>query len=129
MKLVAGFVPKPTAVAPVKPVPVTVTVVPPPTGPAVGLMAATVGVATYENTALDEAADVPAGVVTVTPTFPAPAGLTAEIIVGLRTLNVVAAAVPNATPVAPAKPAPVIVTSVPPVSGPAFGLIAEIDGV
>jgi hypothetical protein len=37
MKLVAGFVPKSTAVAPVKPVPWTVTVVPPGSGPALGL--------------------------------------------------------------------------------------------
>ena len=45
VKLVAGVVPKSTAVAPVKSVPVIVTVVPPDAGPSVGLMLITVGVA------------------------------------------------------------------------------------
>ena len=43
VKLVAGVVPKSTAVAPVKPVPVIVTEVPPAAGPLVGLMPVTVG--------------------------------------------------------------------------------------
>ena len=43
VKPVAAVVPKSTAVAPVRLVPVTVTVVPPACGPAVGLMAVTVG--------------------------------------------------------------------------------------
>ena len=38
VKLVAALAPKSTAVAPVKPVPVMVTAVPPAGGPAVGLM-------------------------------------------------------------------------------------------
>ena len=42
---VAALVPKSTAVAPVKPVPVTVTLVPPAVGPAVGLSPVTVGAA------------------------------------------------------------------------------------
>ncbi len=41
--VVAGVVPKSTAVAPVKSVPVMVTVVPPAVGPALGLTAVTVG--------------------------------------------------------------------------------------
>ena len=45
MKLVAAVAPKLTAVAPVKPVPVMVTEVPPASGPAVGLTAVTVGAA------------------------------------------------------------------------------------
>ena len=40
---VPGVEPKSTAVAPVKPVPVTVTEVPPPAGPLVGLTPVTVG--------------------------------------------------------------------------------------
>ena len=40
---VPGFVPKSTAVAPVKSVPVTVTEVPPPAGPSMGLTPVTVG--------------------------------------------------------------------------------------
>ncbi len=40
-RLVAGVVPKSTSVAPVKPVPVIVTGVPPPNGPPTGLMPVT----------------------------------------------------------------------------------------
>ena len=46
VKLVAATVPKTTLVAPVKLVPVMVTVVPPAGGPEVGETAVTVGVAT-----------------------------------------------------------------------------------
>jgi hypothetical protein len=46
MKLVAGALPKLTAVAPVKLVPVIVTEVPPAAGPLAGLMPVTVGVGT-----------------------------------------------------------------------------------
>ena len=45
LKLVAGTVPKSTAVAPVKLVPVIVTDVPPNVGPVVGLMPVTAGAA------------------------------------------------------------------------------------
>ena len=48
VKPVAGFVPKSTAVAPVKPVPVIVTKVPPAAGPLVGLMPVTVGAAAVD---------------------------------------------------------------------------------
>jgi hypothetical protein len=47
--LVAGFRPKLTAMAPVRLVPVIVTSVPPPKGPATGLIAETVGASTYVN--------------------------------------------------------------------------------
>jgi hypothetical protein len=128
VSLAGGFEPKSTAVAPLKPDPVIVTSVPPPSEPAAGLMPVTVGAATYENTAVGEAAEVPVDVVTVTPTIPTPAGLEAAIVVGLKTLNVVAWFPPKLTAVAPAKPAPVIVTNVPPVSGPALGLTLETVG-
>jgi hypothetical protein len=45
VKLVAAVAPKVTAVAPVNPVPVTVTTVPPAVGPAVGEIEVTVGAA------------------------------------------------------------------------------------
>ncbi len=45
VRLVAAVVPKSTTVAPVKPVPVMVTRVPPAAGPEVGLRAVTVGAA------------------------------------------------------------------------------------
>jgi hypothetical protein len=44
------------------------------------------------------------------------------------TLESVAGKEPNLTPVAPVKPVPVIVTSVPPATGPEAGLIAETTG-
>ena len=49
MKVVAGVVPKWTAVAAVKPVPVMVTEVPPAVGPALGATELTVGAATNVN--------------------------------------------------------------------------------
>ncbi len=67
-------------------------------------------------------ADVPAGVVTVTSTVPVPAGLSAVIVVSLTTVTFVAGVVPKSTAVAPVKPVPVIVTSVPPAVGPVVGL-------
>ena len=72
---------------------------------------------------------MPAGVVTVTPTIPLPAGLSAVIVVSLTTVTFVAGVVPKSTAVAPVKPAPVIVTNVPPVVGPLVGLKPVTVGV
>jgi hypothetical protein len=61
--------------------------------------------------------------VTVTVTAPAvPAGVVAVIEVLLTTVTFVAAAEPNVTEAPEAKLVPVIVTEVPPVVGPVFGL-------
>ena len=61
-------------------------------------------------------------VVTVTGTVPAvPAGLVAVIWVELSGLKLSAGVEPNATPVTPLNPVPVIVTVVSPSVGPAFG--------
>ena len=57
--------------------------------------------------------EVPAGVVTVMVTVPAPGGLVTVICV-LESAVMVAAAVPKRTPVAPARPVPVMVTVLPP---------------
>jgi hypothetical protein len=57
--------------------------------------------------------EVPAGVVTLTPTVPEPVGATAVIEASLSTVNEPALAEPNLTAVAPVKPPPVIVTLVP----------------
>jgi hypothetical protein len=79
-KLVAPVEPKFNAVAPLRFVPVTVTVVPPPVDPVFGLTAETVGAGTYVNSSAVDTTDVPTGVVTVTSTTPAdPAGLMAVI--------------------------------------------------
>ena len=65
---------------------------------------------------------MPPGVVTVTSTIPVPAGLSAVIVVLLTTVTSVAAVVPKSTVGAPVKPVPVIVTNVPPATGPLVGL-------
>jgi hypothetical protein len=61
--------------------------------------------------------------VTVTSTAPAvPAGEVAVTVVSLTKTTLVAGVVPKFTAVPPVKPLPVIVTFVPPVVGPEFGL-------
>ena len=57
--------------------------------------------------------------------MPVPAGLSAVIEVSLTTVKFVAGIVPKSTAVAPVKPVPVIVTKVPPASGPAVGADAR----
>ena len=60
--------------------------------------------------------------VTVTVTAPGlPAGVVAVMLVLLTTTTFVAAALPNVTAAPAAKSAPVIVTAVPPVTGPLLG--------
>ena len=111
-----------TAVAPVKPVPVIVTGIPPASGPDAGARPETVGPAVYVNRSADDVADVPPAVVTVTSTVPAePGGEVVVIVLALTTVNGVAGVTPKVTAVAPVKPVPVIVTEVPPASGPAAG--------
>jgi len=67
--------------------------------------------------------DVPPGVVTVTFTAPAiPAGAVAVTDVAELTTTPVAAFAPNRTAVAPVRFVPVIVTDVPPATGPLVGL-------
>jgi hypothetical protein len=76
----AAVPPKWTAVAPVRFVPVIVTVVPPDAGPEVGLIELTVGAGMYVNWSDDDVLDVPTGLVTVMSTAPRdPAGETAII--------------------------------------------------
>ena len=73
------------------------------------------------NSSAGVTAEVPDGFVTVTLTTPDPAGLSAVIVVLLTTVRFVAAVVPKSTTVAPVKLVPVIVTKVPPASGPLVG--------
>jgi hypothetical protein len=122
VNVVAGLFPKLTAVAPVKLVPVIVTIVPPAVDPLVGDRLVTVGAATYVNSSAGEIAETPPGAVTVTSTVPTdPAGAVAVIDVSETTLNVVAGLFPKLTAVAPVKLVPVIVTIVPPAVGPLVG--------
>jgi hypothetical protein len=68
-------------------------------------------------------------VVITTLTTPAAwAAVTADIVVGLSTVNVLAAVPPKVTEVAPVKPVPVIVTAVPPLEDPVAGEIPENVG-
>ena len=72
--------PKLTPVAPVRLAPVPVTTVPPATGPAVGLMAVTVGTAAGVNWSAEDVGEVPLAVVTVMCWVPPePAGEVAAI--------------------------------------------------
>jgi hypothetical protein len=65
----------------------------------------------------------PPALVTVTVTAPAlPAGVVAVIVVPFTTATFVADALPNFTIAPLAKFVPVIVTAVPPATGPLFGL-------
>ena len=75
------------------------------------------------NRSAAEVEEVPPGVVTVTSWVPVPAGAVA-VIVEAAELNVndAAGADPNMTEDALASPLPLIVTVVPPITGPALGL-------
>jgi hypothetical protein len=120
---VAATVPKSTVASLAKPVPVTVTTVPPVTAPLSGLMPVTVGSAkAYVNWSPAELVELPAPVVTVTFTVPVPAGEVAVSDVELVTSTSVAATVPKSTVAPLAKPVPVTLTDVPPVGGPVDGL-------
>jgi hypothetical protein len=119
---VAAVLPKLTAVAPVNPLPVIVTAVPPAIGPPAGETPVTTGAAMYVKWSAELVAEVPPGVVTVTSTVPAsPAGEVALMLVGLTTVTSVAALVPKLTVTGAMNPVPVIVTAVPPAAGPDAG--------
>jgi hypothetical protein len=118
--LVAAALPNVTVAPLAKFVPVMVTAVPPATTPLLGETLATVGLTTYVN----PFARLPLCPlsVTVTVTAPAdPAGVVAVMVVLLTTTTLVAAALPNVTVAPLTKLAPVMVTAVPPATGPAFG--------
>ena len=108
LKDVAAVPPKLTAVAPVKLVPVMVTVVP--VAADVGVKELMVGAGTKVK--VPEEVAVPSGVTTeMVPVDPAPT--TAVISVDVVTENVEAAVPPKLTAVAPVKMVPVMVTVVP----------------
>jgi hypothetical protein len=127
---IALVAPNVTAVAPVKPVPVIVTIAPPACAPVAGLTFVTVGPGVAkENRSAALAVLVPPGVVTATSTVPvAPAGDVVVIDVADTTVNGTAEAVPNLTAVAPVKFVPVIVTAVPPAVEPPVGDTAVTVG-
>ncbi len=67
----------------------------------------------------------PRGVVTDTVTVPVPGGAMASKRESDKTLKVLAGVAPNLTPVAPVKPLPFSVTTVPPAATPAVGAMAS----
>ena len=118
---VAAVLPNNTVAPAAKFVPVIVTAVPPAVAPLFGLRLLTVGGARYVN-ALAKLPLSPLLLVTVTVTAPAlSAGVVAVICVPLITTTLVAAVFPNFTVAPAAKFVPVMVTAVPPASGPLPG--------
>jgi hypothetical protein len=105
-----------------------VTLVPPSSGPEVGLTAVTVGVDVYEKASADDVTDVPPTLETVTSTEPAEwLGEVAVIDVSELIMNA-AMVVPKLTVVARVKPDPLSVTVVPPLRGPVTGATAVTVG-
>jgi hypothetical protein len=98
-KIVALTVPNVTAVTPLKPLPVMLTFVPPPSGPALGLTAVITGCGTYVNRSPTLAGVVPSGVATETSTVAVPGGEVAVIDSGELTVKLAASAEPNLTAV------------------------------
>lgn len=131
VKLAAEAEPKFTVVAPVNPLPVMVTAVPPPVVPelALRLVMAGTGMAVNVNWSAEEVPDVPLGVTTVMSKVPTDcAGEMAVMLVSETTVKLVAATAPKLTALAPVKLLPVIVTVVPPAALPLDGLIAVTLG-
>jgi hypothetical protein len=118
--LVAAALPNVTVAPLAKLVPVIVTAVPPEVDPLFGETLLTVGAATYVYPFV-RLPLCPLSV-TVTVTAPAdPAGVVAVMVVLFTTATLVAAALPNVTVAPLTKLVPVMVTAVPPATGPAFG--------
>ena len=119
VKFVAGVVPKSTAVAPVKPVPVIVTNVPPAAGPIRAQardrrrVREHVGGRGRRRAARGGHGHVHGA---------GARRALGRINVVLSTKSLVAGVVPKSTAVAPVKPVPAIVTNVPPAAGPKVGL-------
>lgn len=110
--------PNVTPVVPLKLVPVIVTAVPPAVWPVDGDTVEIVGTAKYVNVELSD----PPGVVNTTVADPAvPDGVTAVTEVELTFVSDVAAVPPTVTLVVALKLVPVIVTAVPPATGPLDG--------
>ena len=126
VKLVALVLPKRTAVAPVKSVPVMVTVVPPAVGPLFGLTPEIVGTGWNVNASFNPL--VPNALVTDTVAGPA---TVAGVVTTIR-VEVFDTMVPrtpsNSTDVALPIPVPVMVTLVPPLVGPEVGDTEATDG-
>src|SRR5271166_1582022 len=129
MMLVAATPPNLTAVGSRRPVPVTVTRLPPAVGPAEADTPVTVGAFSKAYWSAKLVADVPPGEVTVTSTSPDPAGATILSDVSELTTRPVPGTPLKAATVARVNPVPVTVTAVPPAVGPAVGATPVMTGV
>src|SRR5262249_40628476 len=124
--------PKLTAVAPVKPVPVMVTEVPPPVLPLLVPRPVTLGAAALltVNWSAGGTWEVPVRAVTGTSQVPARrGGERAGMEVSLLTVKLAAATEPNITALEPLSRVPVMVTEVPPAVVPLLVLRPVTDGV
>ena len=132
---VAGAPPNDTDVAPVNPVPLIVTGVPPAVGPVFGVSVVTTGGRpvgrTYLNRAFLVSSDRPALVTTRTRTVPglARGGATTTILRLFLTRTLRPFFLPNRTFVTCTKFLPLILTTVPPVVGPEAGLTFLTTGL
>jgi hypothetical protein len=127
--LVAAVLPQVTVAPVTKLVPVMVIAVPPAVDPVLGETLVTVGAGAYVNP-LARLALRPLLLVTVTAAVPAlPAGVVAVMVVALTTVTLVAAVLPKVTVAPAAKLVPVMVTAVPPASGPPLGeMLVTVGG-
>ena len=125
IKLLAAVVPKSTALAAVKLLPVMTTLVPPEAAPDAGLTPETTAAVTYVN----EVEAVMLALLTVTFTVPAACGGAVAVICVSELTVKLAATPPKFTALTPVKLLPLMVTTLPPAVGPVPGLIAEILGV
>ena len=122
----AGLAPKNTSVAVVKPVPVRVTLLSPTMAPLVGDKLVRVGAATYWNVGPLLVAEA---VLILTALAPAAsAGEVAVTVLSELIVKLVAGVVPKYTSRVPIKPAPLMVTTVPPAIGPEVGVMELITG-
>ena len=124
----AALAPKYTAEAPARSDPLMVTVLPPGDGPVDGERLETAGRRMKAYRSAAPAALTPPVVVTVTSTIPVPAGAVAVTDVPVLTVIAEAALAPNCTAEAPARFFPVMVTTVPPPSGPEDGETWDTSG-
>jgi hypothetical protein len=112
-----------TTVAPMKFVPVIVTVVPPRVEPLVGVKLTMIGMPAVTNVKLAVEVAVPPEVVTLIFTVPAACALVlATTLLVPVTEKLVAGVVPNVTEVAPFRLVPVMATVVPPLVDPLVGV-------
>jgi hypothetical protein len=121
LRILAGYVPKSTSVAPANPVPLIVTGVPPATGPVAVERPVNIG-PPYVNWSAATTALVPNGPITRTSLIPVATCPEEVTVIWVSvTLRILAGYVPKSTSVAPANPVPLIVTGVPPNTPPVAG--------